>query len=127
MAQKIRQWPAWVAIDLVLIVIFALLGRREHEHGLSLGGILWTALPFLIGYAIVTLASRPWKTINNLWPTGLLIWIGTVSLGIALRLAFNDTAAVAFIIVATLVLGLFLLGRRLITGLVAKRLAKQQA
>jgi len=44
-----------------------------------------------------------------------------------LRLAFNDTAAVAFIIVATLVLGLFLLGRRLITGLVAKRLAKQQA
>lgn len=127
MAQKIRQWPAWVAIDLLLIVIFALLGRREHEHGLSLGGILWTALPFLIGYVIVTLASRPWKTINNLWPTGLLIWIGTVALGIALRLAFNDTAAVAFIIVATLVLGLFLLGRRLVTGLVAKRLAKQQA
>ena len=127
MAQKIRQWPAWVAIDLVLIVIFALLGRREHEHGLSLGGILWTALPFLIGYAIVTLASRPWKTINSLWPTGILIWIGTVALGIALRLAFNDTAAVAFIIVATLVLGLFLLGRRLVTGLIAKRSAKQQA
>ncbi|RBM03803.1 DUF3054 domain-containing protein [Glutamicibacter soli] len=127
MAQKIRQWPAWVTIDLVLIVIFALLGRREHEHGLSLGGILWTALPFLIGYAIVTLASRPWKTINNLWPSGILIWIGTVALGIALRLAFNDTAAVAFIIVATLVLGLFLLGRRLVTGLIAKRSAKQQA
>lgn len=127
MSQKIRQWPAWVAIDLVLIVIFALLGRREHEHGLSLGGILWTALPFLIGYAIVTLASRQWKTINNLWPSGILIWIGTVALGIALRLAFNDTAAVAFIIVATLVLGLFLLGRRLVTGLIAKRSAKQQA
>ncbi|MFJ2620277.1 DUF3054 domain-containing protein [Glutamicibacter sp. NPDC087344] len=125
MVQKIRQWPAWVAIDLVLIVIFALLGRREHEHGLSIGGILWTALPFIIGYLILTLVTRPWKTINNVWPIGLLVWLGTVVLGIAVRLALGSTAAIAFIIVAAIVLGLFLLGRRLITGLVAKRLAKQ--
>ncbi len=125
MVQKIRQWPAWVAIDLVLIVIFALLGRREHEHGLSIGGILWTALPFIIGYLILTLVTRPWSTINNVWPIGLLVWLGTVVLGIAVRLALGSTAAIAFIIVAAIVLGLFLLGRRLITGLVAKRLAKQ--
>lgn len=124
MKESIRKWPLWMAIDVVLIVLFALLGRREHEHALSVGGILMTALPFLIAYAAMTLLSRPWSTINKLFPAGVLVWIGTVAAGLALRIAFGSTAAVPFIIVASLVLGAFLLGRRLVTSLVAKRLGK---
>ncbi|WP_404291370.1 DUF3054 domain-containing protein [Glutamicibacter arilaitensis] len=125
MSENIRKWPLWVAVDLVLIILFALLGRREHEHALSITGILMTALPFLIAYLIMTLISRPWTTINRLWPTGVLVWLGTVALGLALRVSMNSTAALPFIIVTVLVLGLFLMGRRLICKLVALRSVKK--
>ncbi|MGP5411710.1 DUF3054 domain-containing protein, partial [Glutamicibacter ardleyensis] len=60
------------------------------------------------------------------WPTGLLVWLGTVAVGMALRIAMGSTAAIAFVIVTILVLGVFLLGRRLICSLLFKRSAKQQ-
>ncbi|MGJ3403008.1 DUF3054 domain-containing protein [Glutamicibacter sp. Je.9.36] len=124
MKDSIRKWPLWMAVDVVLIVLFALLGRREHEHALSIGGILMTALPFLVAYVVVTLLSKPWTTINNLFPVGVLVWVVTVAAGLALRVAMDSTAALPFIIVATLVLGAFLMGRRLVTSMVAKRLGK---
>ncbi|WP_313813736.1 DUF3054 domain-containing protein [Glutamicibacter sp.] len=122
-----RSWLLWAAVDILLIILFALLGRREHEHGLAIGGILWTALPFMIGYVIMLSVSRPWLTISNLWPTGVLVWVGTVALGVAARLLFGSTAAVSFIIVATVVLGVFLMGRRAITSLISKKSAQQKA
>lgn len=112
-------------IDILLIILFALLGRREHEHGLDVGGILWTALPFIIGYVFMLAVSRPWVNINRLWPTGVLVWLGTVALGIATRIALGSTAAISFIMVATIVLGVFLLGRRAIVLLMTKRSVKQ--
>ncbi|MDV2976017.1 DUF3054 domain-containing protein [Glutamicibacter nicotianae] len=124
MKESIRKWPLWMAVDVVLIVLFALLGRREHEHALSISGILMTALPFLIAYVAMTFLSRPWFTINKLFPAGVLVWVGTVAAGLALRIVFGSTAAVPFIIVASLVLGAFLMGRRLVTSLVARRLDK---
>lgn len=127
MVSNNRSWPLWAVVDILLIILFALLGRREHEHGLDLGGILWTALPFIIGYLVMLAVSRPWKTISSLWPTGVLVWLGTVALGIATRLALNSTAAVSFVMVATIVLGLFLMGRRAITFFIAKRSGQQQA
>ncbi|MCW4464874.1 DUF3054 domain-containing protein [Glutamicibacter sp. MNS18] len=126
MTVKVRQWPVWLVVDVVLIVIFAILGRREHEHALSAPGIVQTAAPFVVAYLIMVLISRPWFTINRIWPTGLLIWFGTVAVGLALRIGFGATAAVPFIIVAAIVLGLFLVGRRLVTGLIARRSAHQQ-
>lgn len=125
MNESIRKWPLWAVLDLVLIVLFAILGRREHEHGLSVGGIFMTALPFLIACIVMTLVSRPWATINRLWPTGVLVWLGTVAFGLALRILMNSTAAVPFIIVTVIVLGVFLMGRRLICKLLTKKSAQQ--
>ncbi len=113
--------------DVVLIILFALLGRREHEHGLGLGGILLTALPFLIAYVVMTAVSKPWATINKFWPTGILVWLGTVAVGMALRILMGKTAAISFVIVTLIVLGLFLLGRRLVAQLISRRSQKQQA
>ncbi len=125
MSEKPARWITYLVIDLVLIVLFAALGRREHEHGLSLAGILETAAPFLMAYLVMALLSRPWLSINKIWPAGVLVWIGTVAFGIALRLLFGSTAAVPFIIIATIVLGVFLLGRRVLTKLLHKRLTQQ--
>lgn len=126
MKERIRNWPLWAAIDLALIILFTVLGRREHEHVLDIAGIFETAVPFLAAYLVMTLISRPWLTINRIWPTGVLVWLGTVAVGMALRLAMGSTAAIAFVIVTIIVLGVFLLGRRLICLLLSKRSTKQQ-
>ena len=77
---------------------------------MSVIGVLQTAAPFLLALAVLTLLSRPWVNHSRIWPTGILVWIGTVALGLALRVLFGATAAVPFIIVATIVLGVFLVG-----------------
>ncbi|MFF5790824.1 DUF3054 domain-containing protein [Paeniglutamicibacter sp. NPDC012692] len=116
-----KTWIAYFAIDVVLVLLFALIGRQSHEHSLTVLGVLQTAAPFLISLTILSLLSRPWINHSRLWPTGFLVWLGTVALGLAFRVLFGGTAAVAFIVVATIVLGVFLMGRRGITTLIARR------
>lgn len=116
-----KTWIAYFAIDVFLVLIFALSGRSSHQESMSVIGVLQTAAPFLLALAVLTLLSRPWVNHSRIWPTGILVWIGTVALGLALRVLFGATAAVPFIIVATLVLGVFLVGRRVVTMLIARR------
>lgn len=120
-------WITYFAIDIVLVLVFALSGRGSHEESLTLIGVLQTAAPFLLALAVLTLLSRPGINHSRIWPTGVLIWLGTVALGMALRVLFGATAAVPFIIVATVVLGLFLVGRRVVTTQVARRIAHNPA
>jgi hypothetical protein len=48
-------------------------------------------------------------------------WLGTVALGMALRVVSGQGTAVSFVIVALIFLGLFLLGWRLLARLAARR------
>ncbi len=48
-ARMSRLVPA--LLDVVLVVVFAAVGRRSHAEGLDLAGIARTALPFLVGTA----------------------------------------------------------------------------
>ena len=57
----VRALPAF-AIDAVLIVGFAALGRRSHDEGSSLAGILEVAAPFLIAMAVGWLVARAWRS-----------------------------------------------------------------
>lgn len=112
-----RSWVA-LAADALLIILFATLGRRTHESGLEPVGILWTALPFLLAWAVATLATRHhWA---RLWPAGVAVWLVTVVGGLMLRVLFGDSAAFSFQLVTAGVLGAFLLGRRLVTTLVLR-------
>lgn len=120
-------WTAYFAIDVVLVLIFALSGRSSHEESLTFTGILQTAAPFLIALTVLTALSRPWTSHSRIWPTGVLIWVGTVVLGLALRVLFGATAALPFIIVATIVLGVFLIGRRIATTLASRRRGRDTA
>lgn len=104
-------------VDLLLVVVFAIIGRVSHSEGVSLAGIVTTGWPFVLGlliaWVLVTLFRwRPWRP----FPAGVFIWIVTVGGGMLLRLAIGDTAEVAFIVVAAIVLGAFLLIPRLFFG-----------
>lgn len=107
-----RYVPAFL-LDAVLVLVFAVIGRASHEE--SPAGFLLTAWPFLvallIGHALAALLpARPRRSWSVAW--GAVVWVVTVAGGMLLRVATGETAQIAFIVVATLVLGLFLIGWR---------------
>lgn len=102
-------------LDVACVVVFVAIGRRSHdEAGNVVTGVVEVAAPFLIALAIGWLTTRAWRRPQAL-QTGLGIWLITVAAGMVLRhVVFDRGTALSFIIVATIVLGLFLLGWRLI-------------
>ena len=120
-AAAVTRWPAVLGLDLVLIVVFAALGRQSHEHGLAVLGILATALPFLLACLLSWAAMRAWRHPAQLWPAGVVIWLGTVAAGLGIRALAGGGTAVSFQIVTLAVLGVFLLGQRAAWALVSRR------
>lgn len=107
--------------DVVAVLIFALSGRSSHQESLTALGVLETAWPFLSALAIGWLVSRIWRSPLALWPQAICLWLITVAGGMALRIAAGGTAAFAFVVVAALVLGAFLLGHRIVAQRVMSR------
>jgi hypothetical protein len=83
-----------------------------------------TAWPFLTGLAAGWLAVRAWRRPAELVPAGVGAWLGAVAGGMALRVVSGQGTAVAFIGVALVFLGLFLLGWRLAAQLVERRVRR---
>ena len=110
-----------VALDVALILMFVLIGRRNHEEALALGGIAQTAWPFLVGAAAGWVATRAWRSPFGLWPTGTVIWAATVGGGMLLRVVSGQGVQPAFVIVAALPLAAMLLGGRLVALCVTRR------
>lgn len=107
-----RATLAALLADAVCVVVFCTIGRRSHAEGLSLAGIAETAWPFLAGTAVGWLAARAWRRPLALTPTGVVVWVCTVAVGMLLRRLSGQGVAVSFIIVASLVTALLLLGWR---------------
>jgi peptidoglycan/LPS O-acetylase OafA/YrhL len=107
--------------DVVCVVVFCALGRRSHAEGLTLSGIAHTAWPFLVGTAAGWLLSRGWRRPTALAPTGVVVWISTVVIGMLLRKASSQGVVASFIIVASLVTAVLLLGWRAGATVVARR------
>lgn len=109
--------------DFVLVLVFAGIGRASHDESNPVLAAIDTAWPFLVGaalgWALVLLLGRDPLRVTHAWP----IWADAVVVGMLLRLATGDGTALPFVIVATLVLGAFLLGWRLVFGLVRRSAA----
>jgi hypothetical protein len=116
-----RSAPLALIIDIVCVVVFCTIGRRSHAEGLTLGGVAETSWPFLSGTLIGWLISRAWRAPRALAPTGVAVWVSTVVVGMLLRKASSQGVAVSFIVVASLVTALLLLGWRVVAGLIARR------
>ena len=114
-------WLGGIAADVVAILVFCALGRRSHDEGLNVTGIASTAWPFLTGTVLGWLLSRGWRRPAAVAPTGVIVWVSTVVVGMLLRKASSASVAGAFIVVASTVTAVFLLGWRAAFGQVAAR------
>lgn len=113
-------------LDSLLVLAFAAMGNRSHESGLALSDVWSTAAPFLLGLLISSLSVRFWRRPSRVWPDAVVVILGTVALGMIVRvLSGGGGAEWSFVLVALGVLGTLLLGRRLLSGLLAARLTVQ--
>jgi hypothetical protein len=107
--------PTAAVIDVVLVVVFAAVGRGSHGENV-LVGLAGTAWPFLLGLLVgwVTglLAYRGRFDARRIAPGGMVIWAGTLGVGMLARAVAGQGTAPSFIVVAGVVLALFLLGWR---------------
>ncbi|QIK64687.1 DUF3054 domain-containing protein [Leucobacter viscericola] len=118
--------PSWkivllaLGIDVVLVVLFAALGRSSHSREATLFGLWTTAWPFLAGLAIMWVSARVSKHPLSPVKSGIPVWIGTVALGMILRALTGAGTALPFVIVATVSIAVFLVGWRLIAQLIRR-------
>ncbi len=115
--------PAVLALagDIVCVIVFCAIGRRSHAEGVTVAGVVETAWPFLSGTLLGWLLSRGWRAPTALVPTGVTVWIATVVVGMLLRKASSQGVAASFIVVASLVTALLLLGWRAAAAVTRKR------
>jgi Protein of unknown function (DUF3054) len=108
-------------IDVGAVVLFVILGRSSHAEDLSAIGTLDTLWPFLAGLALGWVLTFAWvRPLVILWP-GIPIWIITVAAAMLFRASAGQGVDFSFVVVATVFLGLFLVGWRLIAMPIARR------
>lgn len=117
-----RRRAGWLALDAVAVVAFAALGRASHAESIlgDLTGTLLTAAPFVVGGAVGALAGRTWRD-PLAWRSGLAVWVGAAVIGLVLRAAVTGRLPLSFAIVATVSLGVLLLGWRAVARLLRAR------
>ena len=117
-----RTRPALTALatDVVCLVVFCTIGRRSHAEGLTLSGIAQTAWPFLTGAAVGWLVARGWRRPVAVVPTGVVVWVCTIAVGMLLRRATSQGVSASFVVVASLVTALFLVGWRVVAALMLR-------
>ena len=116
-----RRGPAGLGIDVVAILVFCVLGRRSHDEGITDTGLADTAWPFLSGTAVGWVASRAWLRPTDVAPTGVTASASTVLIGMLQCKATSTSVAAAFVVVASTVTAVFLLGWRAVFQLAARR------
>ena len=107
-------------VDALFVLVFVLIGRASHDENPVLGALV-TYWPFLVALVIGWVVARAWKAPLAVLRSGVIIWIATVVIGMVLRALSDQGVQVSFVIVTSIVLGIFLLGWRGIVALVAAR------
>jgi len=108
-------------VDVVAVVVFVVIGQRNHDGSSDVYGIINLAAPFLIAVLTSWVILRTWRGPFNR-ASFVATWVITVAGGLFLRrVVFDRGIAMAFIIVTVITLGLLLgLGRLLSQKLSAK-------
>jgi FtsH-binding integral membrane protein len=105
--------------DFCCVGAFVVIGRASHAEGETLAGVVHTLWPFVAGLAAGWVVTRAWRRPRAVVPVGVGVWLGTVALGMVLRVVSGQGIAVAFVVVALAFLGLFMLGWRILANMAA--------
>ena len=108
-------------IDAALVTVFVLIGRRSHGEADNVGGIVDTLWPFLLALVVGWLVTRAWRRPLAIVWAGIPVWLMTVALGMLIRTSAGQGVQPTFIAVAAVVLGVFLVGWRLVALPIARR------
>lgn len=112
------------AADLLAVVVFVLLGRSSHGEDEALRGVLVTLWPFLSGMLVGWLVLLLTGIRPTSYPAGLVLVVGTVSIGMVLRhTVSHDGTPVSFVIAASTFLTILYLGWRAVAHLIRRRRA----
>lgn len=111
--------------DIVLVIAFAAVGFYTHAKVLTLDGVVQTSWPFLVGLGCAWILSAAWSAPLAPMRTGVAIWSTTVLVGMITRFAVGAGIAGPFIIVASALNFLTLVGWRVIARAVGGRSAKR--
>lgn len=117
-----RALPAFL-LDVAAVLLFATIGRASHAEGVTLAGVLLVAWPFVVALAIGWALARGWTVrrsgegrSDGSWPVRVpgspVVWLTTVVVGLALRVATGGGFAWSFAVVTLIVLGVFIVGWR---------------
>ncbi|AWV47240.1 hypothetical protein JK2ML_0271 [Mycobacterium leprae Kyoto-2] len=118
---RLGQALAWLATDIVAVSVFCAVGRCSHAEGLTVADLAVTLWPFLTGTAIGWLASRGWQRPTAVVPTGVVVWLCTVVVGVALRKASSAGVVANFMVVAASTTAALFLGWRAVVELILRR------
>lgn len=106
----------WLPVDLMLVSVFAVIGRLSHDEAITAAGWWRTAWPFLagalLGWAVVAATHRAGGSVS----AGALVWGCTLVGGMVLRRVSDQGTALPFVLVATVVLALLLVAPRFVAG-----------
>ncbi|HLR96247.1 MAG TPA: DUF3054 domain-containing protein [Jiangellaceae bacterium] len=112
--RRVRRSPAWLGLDVLVVVAFVLAGSREHDSADGLAGLFRIGWPFLAGLLLGWVLTQAWRAPVAVFPVGLVVWVSTVGGGMLLRTAVGEGTAASFILVTAAVLGVLTLGWRLV-------------
>ncbi|WP_028932412.1 DUF3054 domain-containing protein [Pseudonocardia spinosispora] len=106
-------------VDLIVVLVFAAIGRNSHAEGITVLGTLTTAGPFLVALLLGWLVGRVWRAPLTL-PTGAFVWAVTAGIGLAVRTVFTHRLPLSFVLVASISLAVLLIGWRLLALLATR-------
>nr|WP_276087716.1 DUF3054 domain-containing protein [Brevibacterium sp. R8603A2] len=110
-----------LVVDLVLVVLFTIVGYYTHAQNLDVDGIIGTAWPFVLGLLAAWLLNAVWAAPLAPLRTGVGVWATTVLLGLVVRALTGEGTAGPFVVVAASLNLVTLVGWRLIATAVAGR------
>ncbi len=110
--RRVRRALIALFADIVAVIVFCTIGRRSHAEGLTVAGIAQTAWPFLAGTGVGWLLIGGWRRPFTVIPTGVVVWVCTVVVGMLLRKVTSAGVSTSFVVVASLSTAVLLLGWR---------------
>lgn len=100
----------YLLIDVVVVMLFIYAGRETR--GIALLDDVLEAVPFILGILAGWLVGRVWRAPRLvLWP-GIIVWVSTVVVGLAVRVLIGAPTDSRFMFITFISLGVFLLGWR---------------